>query len=90
MLVKLLQLLNAHAPILVTVLGIMTLVKLLQQENALFPILVTPSLTLTVVNSRSFQGEREKFFIFPVPLIVNIPSESSVHVRFVPSPSPPQ
>ena len=34
---------NAYCPILVTLLGIVTLVSLLQKENAEFPILVTLS-----------------------------------------------
>ena len=43
MLVKLLQFLNAHSPILVTLSGIVTLIKLLQPQNAPYPILVTLS-----------------------------------------------
>ncbi len=91
-LVKLLQPANAPYLILVTVSGISILVRLVQAWNAQSPMVVTPDSIMTDVMysrasaSSSYQGASNHPYpsISPVPLIVNTPSSSSVHVRFSP------
>jgi len=89
MLGKLLHPEKACSPILVTLLGIVTLVRLLQSENAYCPISVTPLFRtiFTIASLSEYQGGKcilEKKFIFPSPVMVRTPLSSRVQVRFAP------
>lgn len=89
MLSRLVQLLKALILIDITLPGIFMLSRLVQYIKAKSPIDVTPfSITIVLIDEQLvYHGISLlllQLFIAPVPVIVNVPLPSRLHVRFVP------